>query len=157
MTSPEAASIPPSTSSPISLPSNIKLPRLPMFDGRDARQVRPWLEQVRSRLMVQGIDLDSRAAVFFTTAHFTDRARTRLMSRKHQTGDPDCAGYNTFQLLCEAMIVEFGDPNPRQTARDRLARCRQIGPVVQYAHQFRSTIVDLPNRDEEHNIDDFLK
>src|SRR3569833_4177016 len=54
----------------ISLPSTVKLPKLPFLEVSHASEIRPWLEQAAARLSAANINPDTREAVFFTVLFF---------------------------------------------------------------------------------------
>lgn len=147
---------PPSTSAPeFDLPSSFKVPRPSKF-SHGPKDVRAWLDSVRTYLRLLHIPLASSSAVIVATSLLEGKASKWLLSRKEVTGDDVYAGFANFHDFSSAFNAHFGEPFPEDRARAQLARLRQISSVAKYASDFYEIHLHLPSRSESDRIYDFI-
>lgn len=133
-----------------------KLPPPPKTDGRKPSPIE-WTYKTEAYLIAQGYVLNrDRAVIAIASAYFEGPAllwhlaHTQEVALAHR---PDYASWDEFKT---AFISRFTPIDPSETARQRLARCRQTKSAIAYTSEFDSIILNLPNMDEADKLYKFL-
>lgn len=140
------------------LPPGVKVPTIETFDGKRAKDVRPWVTRARNILKLSGFNLDTPEAVCFVASFLSGAANSWFESEGDRApyGEKDNAGFRTFDEFAAALIRHLGDPNPEDKARKALFNLRQTTSVKSYSDEFQRLITYLPNRDADDLRFDFI-
>jgi hypothetical protein len=106
-----------------------------------------WLYGVDLYYAASGITSDF-AKISFTDALLRDDA---LVWRRTTVAPPS---WDEWKAM---LISAFQPVNPTETARDRLARLRQTGPVRSYASAFRTVTLLIPTITDDEKKDRFIR
>ena len=146
---------PPAPAAPAAPPAPLIKPVAPSnFSGSVKEDVEQWAYKANNWLTA-GCVLDEADKISMVTGLFTGAALTWWRTRQGQPGAPD-----TWNLLAGELILQFQPIKSVESARDRLAACRQLGNVASYAAIFRSialSIPDMADGDKKHRFISGLK
>lgn len=123
----------------------------PIFRGNKRDDVDAWLIQLERNLECFAQNYNENQRITYASQRFEDNAQQWWCYR--EATNP----ITTWEAFKAAMKKEFKDSNATQNARDRLDKCRQTGPVTEYAARFRRILRDIPNMSEESIIWNFKK
>lgn len=112
----------------------------PMFTGRDARAVRPFVTKCQTSFDFHRMD-DAHQRVLFAASHFSDQALSwyeNLLCR-----DPSSIAFHDWPKFCEELQNTFGEPYPVFSAQGRLYRLRMQPNqrIVDFTAEF---MIDAP-------------
>ena len=157
---PQAAPAP----SPASNLSALLKPAKPSFFNGTAKHVKPWLDSLRSHLLTLGLlpPFPGLQVVVWATSFLTNTAKDWWLARKHQEGDDVAGGFSSFEDFADALTKHFADPYPEATA-DAAMATMHLGQykgnlaIRSFCADFQKLSVELPNRDVQDLIRDFLR
>ena len=126
------------------------MPKPDVFDGQPAA-VDGWLWRMEKFLKacqyVNDID-----CLTIATAYLVGAARDWWRSLEQQPGHP-----TTWADFSLALKKTFQPVNPRETARNRLARLRHVSTVPKFAAALRNAAFNIPNITDEEMKDKFTR
>jgi hypothetical protein len=134
---------------PFTLPRNLKLPVIEMFNGRKARGVTTWLGRARKILIMSNVPIHSPQAVHYVSSFLEDNALKwfEMMAANVSLDQRPHAGFQSFDAFAMSMTAALGEHFPAEKARDRLTTLKQRGSVVDYGSEFQRTLADIPDMD----------
>ncbi|GAB4820780.1 hypothetical protein N2152v2_007826 [Parachlorella kessleri] len=109
------------------------------FSGNMREDVDQWVYQANIWLTAGRVASEMEKMVLITGL-FRGAALTWWRTRSAQADAPA-----TWLLLAAELVTQFQPINAVESARDRLANCRQVGSVAAYAAAFRSTVLSIPD------------
>lgn len=142
-------SAPLSSPSSSSLPHHLKTPSLEVFNGRNSREVAPWLNRAKQILQLASMSLETPLCVAYVAAHLTSHA-LKWFEMVASTVPPDqrtYAGFLCFDAFSDAMQAALGEHFPADKARDRLHLLKQRSSVADYGSEFQRCISEIPDMD----------
>ncbi|GAB4814481.1 hypothetical protein N2152v2_001527 [Parachlorella kessleri] len=119
------------------------------FSGNMREDVDQWVYQANIWLTAGRVASEMEKMVLITGL-FRGAALTWWRTRSSQADAPA-----TWLLLAAELVTQFQPINAVESARDRLANCRQVGSVAAYAAAFRSTVLsiqDMADGDKKHRF-----
>ena len=148
---------------PVAATSSLKPAKSWLFKG-NAKDIKAWLDSMRSHLLTQGFlpPFPGINTVVWASTYLASTAKDWWLARKTQSGDQDDAGFASFESFAEALAKHFADPFPEATADAALAslsldQYKGQQSIRAFCADFLKISVDLPNRDAQDLIRDFLR
>lgn len=133
-----------------------KLPPPPKTDGRKPSPIE-WTYKAEAYLVAQGYVLNrDRAVIAIASAYFEGPALLWHLAHNQAVALGHRLDYASWDEFKTAFISRFTPIDPAETARQRLARCRQTKSATAYTSEFDSIILNLPQMDEADKLYKFI-
>jgi hypothetical protein len=131
----------------------IKLPKLSMIDGRNAKLMCDWFDIAESYMKGAGIRANTPEAVNFVAGHFTGPLK-EWWAAKLRTSKEDklAAGYTGYVQFREDILANYRTRDPADEARTKLTKLKQTGDIEDYCRQTITLNSIIPDRDEADRI-----
>jgi hypothetical protein len=135
-----------------------KVPRPPEFNGRQPSPVN-WCYSMETFLAATGGAgyLGIRDAVQTAAAYLRGNALNWWRQHLHAVRSGVAVDFNTWEEFKTALIRQFTPVPPEVSARETLDRLKQTGSVYNYAQEYTSCMLQLPNMDEGDRVHRFIK
>jgi hypothetical protein len=130
-----------------------KVPKPKPYDGR-ATDADDWVFTMDNYLNITHAGNDYERIVV-ATYYLEGDARKWWRFLSADTSKPEYP--RTWQDFCNALLSTFRPINPAESARDTLARLRQVASVSAYAAQIRSAALQIPGITQDELKDRFIR
>ena len=137
-------------------PSRMKLPKPPETNGKQPTPIN-WCHRMETYLQAQGADLNSSATVAYAAAFLKDAALTWYRQYEQDVAKGHQTPFSTWRQFKEAFISRFTPIDPTETAREQLDKLVQTRSVYQYAQDFNTCMLELPEMHEADRVHSFIK
>ena len=149
---------------PVARPTVGLKPAKPAFFSGKAKDVNSWIDSMQSHLVTSGLapPFADVQVIVWAASFLSNTAKDWWLARKHQAHDDIAAGFKSFEEFADALTKHLADPFPEATA-DAAMATMHLGlykgalAIRSFCADFLKLSVDLPNRDMQDLIRDFLR
>lgn len=136
---------------------NLRFPKPDSYSALPRESPPNHLHQVETYLTAYGVDLNTTAAVTHAAGFLAGSALKwyRLHLNSVATGLE--ADFPNFEAYEQALISKFAPAEPEREARNRLEKLRQTGSAREYARNFITLMLDIPEMREKDRLEKFMR